>query len=108
MENMRRIIFSATVLLIAVSICAAEEAGRPRIYGIAYVKVKVTDVEKSQAFYGGVLGLRVGGDSCKGVANPCLGVNRSQHVELVKTDAGDKGPFLPEIGLATSALSCEH
>jgi catechol 2,3-dioxygenase-like lactoylglutathione lyase family enzyme len=104
MENIRRIIFSATVLLIAVSICAAEEAGRPRIYGIAYVKVKVTDVEKSQAFYGGVLGLRAGGDSCKGVANPCFGVNRSQHVELVKTDAGDKGPFLPEIGLATSSL----
>jgi catechol 2,3-dioxygenase-like lactoylglutathione lyase family enzyme len=104
MNNMRRIILSAAVLLMAVSMHAAEDAGRPKIYGIAYVKVKVTDVEKSKAFYGGVLGLRAGGYSCRGVANLCFSVNGSQYVELVKTDVGDKGPFLPEIGLTTSSL----
>ena len=104
MKNMLRIILSVAVLLMAVWMHAAVDAGRPKIYGIAYVKVKVTDVEKSKAFYGGVLGLRAGGDSCKGVADPCFSINESQHVELVKTNVGDKGPFLPEIGLATNSL----
>jgi len=32
-------------------------------------------------------------DSCKGVADPCFSINESQHVELVKTNVGDKGRF---------------
>jgi len=104
MKNIVRIILSVAVLLVVGGMRAAEDAGRPKVYGIAYVKVKVTDVEKSKAFYGGVLGLQAGGESCKGVANPCFSINASQHVELVKTDAGDKGSFLPEIGLATNSL----
>ncbi|HXR32521.1 MAG TPA: VOC family protein [Verrucomicrobiae bacterium] len=104
MKNMLRITLIVTVLLMAVWMHAAEDAGRPKIYGIAYVKVKVTDVEKSKAFYGEALGLRAGGDSCKGVANPCFSINGSQHIELLKTDVGDKGSFLPEIGLATNSL----
>ncbi|MGB7282494.1 MAG: VOC family protein [Candidatus Acidiferrum sp.] len=104
MKNRHKIIFSLATLLLAAFSCAGEDVSRPKIYGIAYVKVKVTDVDKSQAFYGGVLGLRAGGDSCTGVAAPCFSVNSSQHVELVKTEAGDEGPFMPEIGLATSSL----
>jgi catechol 2,3-dioxygenase-like lactoylglutathione lyase family enzyme len=90
------------IALAAGAVCAADGAGRPKIYGIAYVKVKATDIEKSKEFYGGALGLRAGGESCKGVAVPCFSINGWQHVELVRTDTGDKGPFLPEIGLATS------
>jgi len=94
---------SVAVLLMAVWMHAAVDAGRPKIYGIAYVKVKVTDVEKSKAFYGGVLGLRAGG-TLQGRGRSCFSINESQHVELVKTNVGDKGPFLPEIGLATNSL----
>jgi len=44
-ENMLRIILSVAVLLLmAVWMHAAVDAGRRRFYGIAYVKVKVTDV----------------------------------------------------------------
>jgi len=75
MKNMLRIVLSVAVLLMAVGMYAAGDARRPKIYGIAYVKVKVTDVEKSKAFYGGVLGLQAGGESCKGVANPCFSIN---------------------------------
>ncbi len=104
MKNMLRIMLSVAVLLMAVWMHAAEDTGRPKIFGIAYVKVKVTDIEKSKEFYGRVLGLQAGGESCKGVANPCFTINGSQHVELVKTDAADKGTFLPEIGLATNSV----
>ena len=93
MKNSLRIILSVALLLMAVWIHAAADAGRPKIYGIAYVKVKVTDVEKSKAFYGEVLGLQPGGDSCKGVANPCFSINDSQHVELLKTDGAIRVRF---------------
>jgi catechol 2,3-dioxygenase-like lactoylglutathione lyase family enzyme len=104
MKTLNKIILSLAALILALPTYSTEGTGRPKIYGIAYVKVKATDIEKSKEFYGGVLGLRAGGTSCKGVANPCFSINGSQYVELVKTDAGDKGPFLPEIGLATSSV----
>ena len=88
---------SAAALLI-VPCLGAETAGRPKIYGIAYVKVKVTDLEKAKAFYGGVLGMASSGSSCKGVADPCFVVNPYQHVELVRTGAGDRRPTRPASG----------
>jgi catechol 2,3-dioxygenase-like lactoylglutathione lyase family enzyme len=94
----------AAVVAASGAVRAAETAGRPRIYGIAFVRVKVTDLEKSKAFYGGVLKLREGGAACGGVALPCFTINGEQHVELLKTDAADSGPFLPEIGLATDSV----
>jgi catechol 2,3-dioxygenase-like lactoylglutathione lyase family enzyme len=90
--------------LVALPCWGAETTGRPKIYGIAYVKVKVTDVQKAQAFYGGLLGMASNGSSCKGVANPCFVVNPYQHVELVQTSARDRGSYLAEIGLTTSDL----
>ena len=104
MKTTRGFILTALAMTLAAASILASVAGRPKIYGIAYVKVKVTNVEKSKAFYGGVLGLQAGGAACKGVANPCYSINGAQHVELVKTGSGDKGPFLPEIGLATSSV----
>ncbi len=104
MKLSRRTLTCMALLLAAIPSIAADSAGRPKIYGIAFVRLKATDMEKSKAFYGGVLGLQSGGPACKGVANPCFTVNPSQHIELLKTDLGDKGPFLPEIGLATNSV----
>lgn len=101
---MRQVLLGATVLMVAMPNVAVETTGRPKIYGIAYVKVKATDLEKSKAFYRDTLGLQAGGPSCKGVTIPCFSINAAQHVELVKTDVSDKGPFLPEIGLAISSV----
>jgi catechol 2,3-dioxygenase-like lactoylglutathione lyase family enzyme len=102
---MRKIVLIlAAIGLVTSTMHAADVAGRPKIYEIAYVKVKATDVEKSEAFYGGVLGLQPAGEACAGVTVPCFSINGWQHVEIVKTDAADQGPFLPEIGLATSSV----
>ena len=101
---MRKIILIIAIGLATTAVHAADGVARPKIYGIAYVKVKATDIEKAKEFYGGVLGLRAEGESCAGVTVPCFSINGSQRVEIVKTDAGDKGPFLPEIGLVTSSV----
>jgi hypothetical protein len=83
MKTLRQIILSAAALLMGLPGLGADATGRPKIYGIAFVKVKATDIEKSKAFYGGVLGLQSGGPACKGVANPCFSINAAQHVELL-------------------------
>ena len=82
----------------------AAEAGRAKITGIAYVRVKVTDVEKAKAFYGGVLGLESGAAKDGNLVQASFVVNRDQHVELTKGAAGTSGSYLVEIGLATDDL----
>ena len=78
----------------------AAEAARAKITGIAYVKVKVTDVEKAKAFYGGLLGLASGGVKDGNLVQASFVVNREQRVELTKGAAGTGGSYLVEIGLA--------
>jgi len=79
----------------------ADTPGRPKILGIAYVRIRVTDVEKAKAFYGGVLGLeRADSKNGDGVQATFI-VNGNQRVELSKTAAGAGGSYLEEIGLAT-------
>jgi catechol 2,3-dioxygenase-like lactoylglutathione lyase family enzyme len=104
MEMKKALVFVTAIVLAATAGTTNAQSGRPKIVGIAYVKVKVTDVEKARAFYGGILGLREGAESCKGVASPCFGVSGSQHVELVRTADTDKSSFLAEIGLEANSV----
>ncbi len=104
MEMNKALILVVIILLVSGTVEANAQSGRPKIVGIAYVKIKVTDIAKARAFYGGILGLGEGADSCKGVPNPCFSVNGSQHVELVRTAATDKSSFLAEIGLETNSV----
>ena len=99
---MRRLLLGIAAFLLAIPCCAGTQDGRPKIYGISYVKVKVTDLAKAKAFYGGLLGLGMEQDGCKGEPEPCFAVNPYQRVELIRTVASDRGSFLAEIGLATS------
>ncbi len=95
----------AMALQVAIS-WAADTTGRAKIYGIAYVKFKVTDLAKSQDFYGKELGLASGGVVNGGsVQVPFFVVNQYQRVELVKTAPGTGGSYLVEIGLATDNVT---
>ena len=80
---------------------AADTPGRPKILGLAYVRIRVTDVEKARAFYGEVLGLeRTDSRNGDGVQATFI-INGNQRVELSKTAPGARGSYLEEIGLAT-------
>ncbi len=83
---------------------AGEAAGRPKVIGLAYVKVRVTDVEKATAFYGGVLGLANGGVRNGSAVDASFQLNPAQRLELVRTAPGTSGSYLVEIGLATDDL----
>ncbi len=84
----------------------ADTVARPKVLGIAYVKFKVTDLEKARAFYGGELGLPSGGIASGGKASePVFVVNSYQRVELETTEPGTAGSYLAEIALATDDLA---
>jgi catechol 2,3-dioxygenase-like lactoylglutathione lyase family enzyme len=82
-----------------------DTTGRPKILGIAYVRIRVTDLEKAKAFYGEVLGLeRNDSKNGDGVQATFL-VNGNQTVELSKTASNASGSYLEEIGLATDNVA---
>ena len=91
----------AAVVLVVLACWAGETAGRAKIFGIAYVKFMVTDVEKAKAFYGGTLGLKSVAVRDGNFVQASFVVNGNQRVELAKTAAGTGGSYLKEIGLAT-------
>lgn len=94
------------VLAAMLAVCwAAETVARPQVLGIAYVKFKVTDLQKAKAFYGGELGLSNSPAIVKDKRYEAIfAVNQDQHVELMTTEPGTGGSYLAEIGLATDDL----
>jgi catechol 2,3-dioxygenase-like lactoylglutathione lyase family enzyme len=78
---------------------------RPKIYGIAYVRLKSSDFQKSAETYSKILGLTSGTHGCVSVKNPCFVVNAVQHIELTHADAGDSGSWLDEVAFRTNNVS---
>jgi catechol 2,3-dioxygenase-like lactoylglutathione lyase family enzyme len=104
-RTMRQIVLVLIALFLVIPCRAQESSGRPEILGIAYVKLKVTDLDKAQAFYGGALGLASMDVSCRGFADACFLINPKQHIELVITPSGTQGSYLAEIGFATDDVA---
>jgi catechol 2,3-dioxygenase-like lactoylglutathione lyase family enzyme len=92
--------------LAAVHSSAQDKSKRPRITGIAYVRLYSSSADKSQAFYKGVLGLPSSGGSCSDVTVPCFPVNWYQQVEIEPvTSIRAPANWLAEIGFATDDVS---
>lgn len=97
-----------TAVLVCVSFvlsAAAFGQTRPKIYGIAYVRLKSSDFEKSAETYRKVLGLTSGNFGCVHAKNPCFVVNAVQHIELTRANAGDSGSWLAEVAFRTDNVS---
>jgi catechol 2,3-dioxygenase-like lactoylglutathione lyase family enzyme len=97
---MKRLLFALSILLVPVCSRAADPPARPKIFGIAFVRLKSTHLDSSADFYSRTLGLRSGVDTCKNLPN-CFSVNPYQHVELMRADGSVRGSFLEEIGFTT-------
>ena len=74
---------------------------RPKISGIDHVRLYVSDIAKSRAFYGDVLGLPASGGNCAGDARPCFAVNTVQYVELEPVPSPAPRNWVAEIAFAT-------
>src|SRR5499427_3427440 len=74
---------------------------RPKITGIAYVRVYVADLHASREFYRTVLGL--GGDTldCVGAGASCFSVNGRQSIGLAQITGGTPDNLVAEIAFST-------
>jgi len=80
---------------------AQAQPQRPKITGIAYVRVYVADLHASREFYRTVLGL--GGDTldCVGAGASCFSVNGRQSIGLAQITAGTPDNLVAEIAFST-------
>jgi catechol 2,3-dioxygenase-like lactoylglutathione lyase family enzyme len=99
---MKRLGIAAIAVLTLLSALAADPPVRPKIFGIAFVRLRAADFLKSRTFYEKILGLKSGRDGCQGATNLCFVVNPNQYIELTPAGSRASGTFLDEVGLATS------
>jgi len=103
----RRICFALAaclflVLAASLSLTAQEQTSRPKITGIAYVRVFAADLNRSRDFYGKILGLTNGSAGCLNITRPCFTVNSHQQIELQQIAGGAPDNLLATIAFATS------
>jgi catechol 2,3-dioxygenase-like lactoylglutathione lyase family enzyme len=77
------------------------QPARPKITGIDHVRLYVSDVAKSRAFYSGALGLPSTVGNCTGDTRPCFAVNSEQYVELEAVPAPAPQNWVAEVAFAT-------
>jgi catechol 2,3-dioxygenase-like lactoylglutathione lyase family enzyme len=80
---------------------AQDKPKRPRITGIDHVRLYVTDIAKSRAFYTSILGLPASGGGCEHLTRPCFAINWYQQIELKPAPSPAPQNWLAEIAFAT-------
>ena len=105
---MKRISFAVGFALLALSALAASRAtrgdnppARPKITGIEYVKLYVSDMAKSRAFYSGALGLSNPNWNCACMSEQRFMVNAFQYVDLEAVPSPAPKNWVAEIGFQT-------
>jgi len=84
---------------------AQDKPKRPRITGIAAVRLYASNPGKSVDFYTKTLGLPASGGNCTRSPVPCFPVNRYQQVELEPVGSAAPNNWLAEIRYATDDVT---
>jgi len=91
---MFRHVVAASALLLASGLSADDGPQRPKIYGIAFVRLKSSDFSKASETYSKILGLPAGTskgkNGCTNVNNPCIVVNGSHITSATMASASPK------------------
>src|SRR5260370_2799339 len=107
-----RFLMAALLATIVTPICvplgAPDDVARPKITGIAYVRVFAADLNSSREFYGKILGLTSGSAGCLNIARPCFTVNSHQHIELAQIPGGAPDNLLATVAFATANVDQMH
>ena len=102
------LVICAAVVVAAGACCAGESVARPKISGIAFVKIKVTNMDAALAFYHGSLRLPQLHSGCFGFNQSCLFVNPAQQIDLVDADGPSTGRQIDSVGFFTSDARALH
>lgn len=100
---MKQIAVVLVACLIGSSLAAQDKRTRPRITGIDHVRIYVTDIDKSSAFYSKLIGVRPKGGMCFDPSRMCFTVDwqQNQTIELEKTPTSETKNWIAEISFAT-------
>jgi len=85
-----------------------QQATRAKITGIDHVRLYVTSIEKSRAFYTHILGLSPHDSRCSRASYSCFAVNwgpRKQHIELEQVPSPAPKNWVAEVAFATDNAS---
>jgi len=101
---MKQIAFFLAACCFGSSLAAQDKPERPKITGIDHVRIYVTDIDKSSAFYSKLISVRPNGGMCFYTPLPCFTVGwmQSQTILLEKVPAPDAKNWLAEISFATN------
>jgi catechol 2,3-dioxygenase-like lactoylglutathione lyase family enzyme len=95
----------ASLLFLCGPLLAKEPPSHPRILGIAYVKIAVSDLDKARDFYSLVLraSAPVSTEPCNWCETlpPGVGIGRTRGIQLAKLGSKDPSDLISEIGLKT-------
>ncbi len=101
----RRFQISVMVCLAAIlgwpPLTATGQPLRPRITGIAYVRVYSTNLDSSRQFYGKIVGLAPATAGRPAVAQSCFAVNDHQQIEITAAGTPPSSNFLAEVAFST-------
>jgi catechol 2,3-dioxygenase-like lactoylglutathione lyase family enzyme len=95
-----RFLLSTTLSLLTLSSTAIDAPSRPKITGIASVRLYSSDLYRSRNFYSQLLGFAASAE-CLGVTKPCFTINGHQHIELQQITSGTPDNLLAEIAFST-------
>jgi catechol 2,3-dioxygenase-like lactoylglutathione lyase family enzyme len=102
---MNRFALCSIALLVTLpSVFAQDKVSRPRITGIHHVRIYVTDMAKSRAFYGGILGFPSTDYFCMAPALSCFAVRFFPHpqiIELQQAPSPAPKDWLAELAFST-------
>jgi catechol 2,3-dioxygenase-like lactoylglutathione lyase family enzyme len=91
----------ATLFLLLAFCSTTNAQSRPPITGIVSVRLYSADLHASTVFYGQLLGLPTGHNTCLGAGHPCFSVNGRQRVELQQITGGSPDNLLAEVAFST-------
>src|SRR5258708_20499837 len=102
---MNRFLLLIAPSLLCLPLAAQNQTSRPKITGIAYVRVFAADLNTSREFYGKILGLTSGSGGCLGIARPCFTVNSHQQIELAQISGAAPDNLLATVAFPTSNVA---
>ncbi|MGH9743777.1 MAG: VOC family protein, partial [Candidatus Acidiferrum sp.] len=104
--RVNRIAVLLALCLLGVPLAARmnSKSRRPKIKGLAFVRLNVSDIARSRKFYEETFQLGNHVNHCLGAQSVCFRLNPSTTIELVQADVPPGGSMLEEIGYWTDDL----
>jgi catechol 2,3-dioxygenase-like lactoylglutathione lyase family enzyme len=105
---MKRITLSLATVLFCLTAFAKDQPVRPRIKGIAQVRLLVTDADRSRAFYDGILKIGPRLNRCPKSESLCFSLGQDQQIVLQQAGISVAPSLLIEAALETDNAAQLH